>query len=111
MPRPTSSASSGRHGSPSRQRARGLRAQDGLPVDTLTVPCDGWILPDARASDHSAFWEAGWPAVVITDTAFFRNPTYHRASDRYETLDFGFMAQLGGGLIAAIDATDAYRRG
>ena len=31
---------------------------------------------------------------MVTDTAFFRNPNYHRASDSIDTLDFVFMAQL-----------------
>ncbi len=87
--------------------ARGLRDQPALPVATLTVPFDGHVLPDTRLSDHSAFWDAGWPAVMITDTAFFRNPHYHGASDRLETLDFDFMARLVGGLIGAIDAVAA----
>jgi hypothetical protein len=45
-------------------------------------------------SDHASFWDAGLPAVMITDTAFFRNPNYHLASDTIDTLDFTFMAQL-----------------
>ncbi len=92
-----------------RASARGLARQPGLPGETLTVPCDGWILADTRLSDHSAFWDADWPAVMITDTAFFRNPHYHRASDRLETLDFDFMARVVGGLVAAIDRIAAER--
>jgi len=34
------------------------------------------------------------PAVMVTDTAFFRNPNYHLPSDRIDTLDFSFMTQL-----------------
>jgi hypothetical protein len=45
-------------------------------------------------SDHASFWDAGWPALMVTDTAFFRNPNYHLPSDRIDTLDFDFMAQL-----------------
>jgi hypothetical protein len=45
-------------------------------------------------SDHAPFWEAGIPAVMWTDTAEFRNPHYHRASDTPETLDYDFMAQV-----------------
>ena len=65
-----------------------------LPVETLFVPFNGWILPDTRLSDHSPFWDAGLPAVMITDTAFFRNPNYHTPKDTFDTLDYFFMAEL-----------------
>ena len=65
-----------------------------LPVETLFVPFNGWILPDTRLSDHSPFWDAGLPAVMITDTAFFRNPNYHTLQDTFDTLDYFFMAEL-----------------
>jgi hypothetical protein len=65
-----------------------------LPVVKLTVPLGGYLLPSVRLSDHSSFWDRGYKAVMITDTAFFRNPHYHRASDTMDKLDFGFMAQL-----------------
>jgi len=65
-----------------------------LPVVKLTVPLGGYLLPSVRLSDHSSFWDRGYKAVMITDTAFFRNPHYHRASDTMDRLDYGFMAQL-----------------
>jgi Peptidase family M28 len=65
-----------------------------LPVVRLTVPGGGYLLPSVRLSDHSSFWHRGYKAVMITDTAFYRNPHYHRASDTMEKLDYGFMAQL-----------------
>jgi Zn-dependent M28 family amino/carboxypeptidase len=65
-----------------------------LPVVKLTVPGGGYLLPSVRLSDHSSFWHRGFKAVMITDTAFYRNPHYHRASDTMEKLDYGFMAQL-----------------
>ena len=54
---------------------RGFRNNTRLPVESLFVPLNGWILPSTRLSDHASFWDAGWPALMITDTAFFRNPT------------------------------------
>lgn len=45
-------------------------------------------------SDHVAFWEAGLPAMMWTDTSEFRNPNYHLQSDRPETLDYDFMADV-----------------
>lgn len=73
---------------------KGFRNNAHLPVESLFVPFDGWILPATRLSDHASFWDAGWPALMVTDTAFFRNPNYHLPSDRIDTLDFDFMAQL-----------------
>lgn len=71
----------------------------GLPVITLTVPLNGWIMPAVRLSDHSAFWNEGYPAVMVTDSAFFRNPHYHQPSDTMDTLDFGRMAELVASLV------------
>ena len=71
-----------------------FKKNEHLPVETLFVPLNGWILPDTRLSDHSSFWDAGLPAVMITDTAFFRNPNYHSPQDTFDTLDYFFMAEL-----------------
>jgi aminopeptidase-like protein len=50
----------------------------------------------------------GYPAVMITDTAFYRNPNYHTATDTIDTLDFDKMTDLLKGLIqAAKDLTDS----
>ncbi|MGB9439382.1 MAG: M28 family peptidase [Desulfobacterales bacterium] len=65
-----------------------------LPVIKLKIPFNGWILPAVRLSDHASFWDQGFKAVMITDTAFFRNPHYHRPSDTMEKLDYRFMAEL-----------------
>ena len=71
-----------------------FKKNDQLPVETLFVPFNGRILPDTRLSDHSSFWDAGLSAVMITDTAFFRNPNYHTPKDTFDTLDYFFMAEL-----------------
>ena len=73
-----------------------------LPVVPLIVPGHGELLPDTRRSDHTPFWEAGFPAVMLTDTANFRNPHYHRPTDTIETLNLGFMAAVADGVAAAI---------
>jgi len=65
-----------------------------LPAIQLTVPFNGWIMPAVRLSDHASFWDEGFPAVMITDSAFYRNPHYHLPSDRMDTLDDRFMAEL-----------------
>ena len=71
-----------------------FKKNQALPALTLTIPWSGYLLPSVRLSDHAPFWDKGYKAVMITDTAFYRNPHYHRRSDTMETLDFGFMAQL-----------------
>ena len=82
----------------SRGFARNLAAQFQknlqLPVVRLTVPLNGWILPAVRLSDHASFWDQGFRAVMVTDSAFFRNPRYHTAADTMDTLDYEFMTEL-----------------
>ena len=73
---------------------RGFRKNTELPVEALFLPFNGQILPETRLSDHASFWDAGLPALMVTDTAFFRNPNYHLPSDTIDTLDFTFMAEL-----------------
>jgi len=58
------------------------------------VPFNGWVVPNVRLSDHASFWDHGYRAIMITDSAFYRNPHYHLASDTMETLDIAFMAEL-----------------
>ena len=70
----------------------------------LPVPNFGHDIPDVRLSDHSPFWDAGFDAVMITDTSFMRNPHYHQMSDTIETLDLDFLA----GVIDGLD--DAFSR-
>jgi len=70
-----------------------------LPVVKLNVPLNGRILPAVRLSDHASFWDRGFKAVMLTDSAFYRNPHYHRASDTMEKLDYRFMAELVESLI------------
>ncbi len=68
--------------------------QNTLPYEKLVVPGNGKGFPVSRLSDHIAFWDNGIQAVMVTDTAFLRNPNYHEEGDRPETLDYEFMAQL-----------------
>ena len=73
-----------------------------LPIETLQVPSNGDLLQATRLSDHSPFWDAGYPALMITDTSFLRNPHYHRGSDTIETLDIHFLRQVTAGCLRAI---------
>jgi Zn-dependent M28 family amino/carboxypeptidase len=52
---------------------------------------DPKVLPDILRSDHAAFLKAGFPALMATDTANFRNPNYHTATDTVSTIDPDFL--------------------
>ncbi len=73
-----------------------------LPVVTLAVTASGEQLPDVRRSDHAAFWDHGYPAVMLTDTANFRNPHYHQSTDTVETLDLDFIEAVGETVVATV---------
>jgi aminopeptidase YwaD len=81
---------------------RALRQVPDLPVEFLCLPDTGASLPVARLSDHSPFWDHGYPALMLTDTAFFRNPHYHQPSDTPDTLDYSFLARVTEGVIALV---------
>lgn len=66
------------------------------------VPLSGRFIPETRFSDHASFWNAGYPALMLTDTAMFRNPHYHTHHDRYETLDFHFITNVTKAVLSVI---------
>lgn len=70
-----------------------------LPVVKLLVPLRGWLVPSVRLSDHSSFWDHGFNAVMVTDSAFYRNPHYHRPSDTMDKLDYSFMNEVVNSLL------------
>ncbi|NES72013.1 MAG: M20/M25/M40 family metallo-hydrolase [Okeania sp. SIO2D1] len=74
----------------------------GTNCQFLPVPNRGLIVPDTRRSDHAPFWDRGYNAIMITDTANMRNPNYHQQSDTLETLDLDFLTGVCQGLIVAI---------
>lgn len=65
-----------------------------LIVLTGQVAGNGTCFPDTRRSDHSPFWDEGYQALMITDTANFRNPNYHQSSDTFDTINFDFARQV-----------------
>ncbi len=81
---------------------QGMATVDQLPVETLQVPENGTLLQATRLSDHSPFWDAGFSALMITDTSFLRNPHYHQPTDTLETLDFEFLYAVAEGSVRAV---------
>lgn len=73
-----------------------------LPTIALSVPARGEALPDVRRSDHAAFWDEGYPAVMLTDTANFRNPHYHLPTDTVETLNLAFLESVADVVVASV---------
>ncbi|MGY8880784.1 MAG: M20/M25/M40 family metallo-hydrolase, partial [Dehalococcoidia bacterium] len=64
-----------------------------LPILPLEIP---WWMPlvrNLRRSDHAPFWQAGIPAVMINDTANFRNPYYHKSTDTAETIESAMIGK------------------
>jgi Zn-dependent M28 family amino/carboxypeptidase len=73
----------------------------GFPAEKLAAP---GTLPEAGFSDHWSFWQANFRAIMVTDTAFFRNPHYHEPTDTVDTLDYVRFGQLFPGLVGMVEA-------
>ncbi len=80
--------------------AHHLRAT--IPVEALAAPR---FVPGIDFSDQLNFWRKGIPAVMITDTAFYRNPHYHQPSDLPRTLQFDAMTKITEGLLSFLIET------
>lgn len=79
---------------------RAIRGAGGIDVYSFTGPA---VTLDA--SDHRNYWAAGIPAVLVTDTAFLRNPHYHTTGDTADTLDYARMARVVDGIFTAVSIT------
>ena len=82
------------------EMADGFRRSVDLPLVTLNAPA---IVVGIDFSDHWSFGKFGYPAFMVTDTAFYRNPNYHSPSDLPDTLDYNLMAKVVEGLAGAIE--------
>jgi Zn-dependent M28 family amino/carboxypeptidase len=84
-----------------RRVAREIRASCRVPVESASLPRP---VPGVDFSDHLNFWREGIPAVMVTDTAFYRNPHYHGPTDTPDKLDYILMSELTKGLASAVRA-------
>lgn len=82
-----------------RQAIAAFRANAQFPSEGGALP--GWIT-GVGWSDHWAFWQCGYPGIMLTDTAPFRYPHYHHASDTPDKLDYPRMARVVEGLQAVV---------
>jgi Zn-dependent M28 family amino/carboxypeptidase len=79
--------------------AQSFRQGTDLPVVTLNAPA---IVIGIDFSDHWSFNKLGYEALMVTDTAFYRNPHYHAPTDLPDTLDYARMSNVVEGLTEAI---------
>lgn len=75
-----------------------MRGRTPLPVYSLSAPPE---MTEIGLSDHASYWKQGYPAVMITDTAFERNHEYHR-NDTWQRLDYRRMSQVVIGVYEAL---------
>ena len=68
-----------------------MSKDSGIDVQVISFPSSGDL---AGLSDHRNYWEFGYPALMINDTSFIRNPNYHEQSDTIDTLDFDKMTEV-----------------
>jgi Zn-dependent M28 family amino/carboxypeptidase len=82
-----------------RRVKRSMGEASSLPVYSINAPA---LVPGIDFSDHRNFWAAGFPAVMVTDTAFYRNKAYHTAEDTPDRLDYERMAMVVAGAYLAV---------
>jgi len=70
-----------------------------IDIQALSSPS---FLPGVDFSDHRNFWKYGYKAIMVTDTAFYRNKNYHETGDTIENLDFNRMSEVIKGVYWAI---------
>jgi len=78
-----------------------FRAQTEFPSQGLAAP--RWLVPAIRRSDHASFWINGYQAIMITDTANYRNYSYHNIGDKHDTLDYDRMTRVVEGLMKMLE--------
>ncbi len=78
---------------------RGFKQWTRFPLLSLCLPES---ITHIRLSDNSSFWDQGYAALMLTDTAMLRNPHYHERSDRADTLDYDRMAKVSFGVAGGV---------
>ncbi len=86
----------------SRALEEASRSIGGTPILPVEVPRWMPVPHNLKRSDHAPFWEAKVPAVMIGDTANFRNPNYHTPTDTPDTLDYSFIESVARTVIATV---------
>ncbi len=84
-----------------RQALAAFKAQSDFPAEGLAAPAH---VMGVTLSDHASYNRQGYPALMITDTAFMRYPYYHTAQDTPDKLDYASMARVVKGLARTIES-------
>ena len=87
-----------RDGLTTRELKAAMAGATDLPVVSMNAPR---ILQGVDFSDHLSYWHEGYPALMVTDTAFQRNDQYHQAGDTADKLDYKRMAKVVQAVFAA----------
>ncbi|MFN0009858.1 MAG: M28 family peptidase [Planctomycetota bacterium] len=77
-----------------------FREHASFPSEGASLPA--WI-PGVDWSDHASYWREGYPAIMVTDTAIFRDPRYHTPYDRTEFVDSERLARVVEGIAAVVE--------
>lgn len=77
-----------------------FRAATSLPAEGLAAPSS---IPGISWSDHWSFWQFGYKALMLTDTAPFRYPHYHTAQDTPDKLDYARLTAAVEGIAAVVE--------
>ena len=88
-----------------RDAVASFRKSTPFPSEGSAVP---GAIPGVGWSDHWSFWLEGYPAIMVTDTAPFRNPNYHLPTDKPDTLDYDRMARVTLGLFHVVQDLGQY---
>ncbi len=91
-----------------RRAVAAFRGVSAFPSESLIAP---GIVPGVSWSDQLSFWREGYPAIMVTDTAFYRYAQYHTEQDTPDRLDYARMAQVVEGLAKAIVSLANDQRG
>lgn len=85
------------------QLVSAFKSHSDFPVESLAT---FEFIPGVAWSDHLSFWRVGYPALMVTDTAFYRNAAYHTPDDTPEKLNYPAMARMVEGLFHALTALE-----
>jgi hypothetical protein len=79
-----------------RQCLRSFRTHSAFPAEGVAAPGN---MAGIHWSDHWSFWQEGYPAVMVTDTAPFRYPHYHAGTDTPDKINYEHQARVVAGLV------------
>lgn len=80
---------------------RAFTRRSAFPLQSAALPD---VLPGVGWSDHWSFWQAGYPAMMVTDTAPYRYPWYHTSDDTPDKISIDRLSEVVDGLEHVVTA-------